>query len=178
VPTPASASQDSTVAAEPTTVSSQGGYTSHPSMYDTRAYGRSPQPVRAYPTQRKSSAARTFGKVIVAIVVIVVLLMVVPLPLPYNTTLESSVVNPGYSQLGSSDCISISGSWSVASGGSVTLLIVNNNGGNVYDADASSGSFSFNAPSGPYMVGALSVLPEVVQISGTCWGPLIQVGLP
>jgi hypothetical protein len=125
-----------------------------------------------------SHAGRTFAKVVIAIIVIVILLMVIPLPLPYNATLQSYALDVSRSQLASSSCVSISGSWSTNNGGSVTLGIIDSSGNSVYSADASSGSFSFSASNGPYMVGAYSLLPETVQVSGTCWGPLINVGLP
>jgi hypothetical protein len=112
------------------------------------------------------------------IVLVILLLMLLPLPLQYSTTLQSSVVSPSYSQIGAANCISISGSWSTTNGGSVTFIVVDNSGGTVYSSDASSGSFSMNASNQPYMVAAMSLFPETVQVSGTCWGPLIQVGLP
>jgi hypothetical protein len=115
---------------------------------------------------------------VAVIVVIVILLMLIPLPLPFSTTLNTNGLNPAHAQIGSTDSVSISGSWSTTDGGSVTFAIVSDSGNTVYSADASSGSFSFNASNPPYTAGAYSVLPETVQISGTSWGPLIPVGLP
>lgn len=127
---------------------------------------------------RSRSPGRTVAYILVGIFLLVLLLMIVPLPLPYSTTLESSAITPNGSQVGSSDCVSISGSWSTTDGGSVTLVILDGKSAPVYTADASSGTFSFNASSPPYMVTAVSILPEVVDVSGVCWGPLISVGLP
>ncbi len=112
------------------------------------------------------------------IILIVFLLMVVPLPLQFNTTLQTNGLNPAHAQIGTADSVSISGTWSTTNGGSVTFAIVSGSGATVYSADASSGTFSFNASNPPYTVGAYSILPESVQISGTSWSPMIAVGLP
>lgn len=132
---------------------------------------------RSYASSRPS-AGRTLGKIVAAIAVVILFLMLVPLPLPFNTTLQSYAVDVSRSQLASSNCVSVSGSWSTSNGGSVTFAIVNATGTVVYSADASSGSFSFGGFSGPYMAGAYSILPETVQVSGTCWDPVMNIGLP
>jgi len=128
--------------------------------------------------QQDGRVARKIATVVAVIVVAIILLMVVPLPIPWSVTLESSAVSPNGATIGDTDGISLSGSWSTTDGGSVTLVILNGHGLTVYSADASSGSFSLNASDPPYVATALSIFPETVQISGTCWAPIIPVGLP
>jgi hypothetical protein len=111
-------------------------------------------------------------------VIILLLLMFIPLPLPYNATLQTNILNLAHSQIGSTDSISVSGSWSTTDGGSVTFTIVSANGSTAYTADASSGSFSFGETDPPYTVGVYALLPETVTISGISWGPLIPIGVP
>jgi hypothetical protein len=138
-------------------------------------FGRQ-QPSRFEPPG--SHAARNVGIAVIVVILILFLLMVIPLPIPFSTTVETNALTIAHSEIGSSNCISISGSWSTADGGSVSFAIVSGSGTTVYSADASSGTFSFNATDPPYTVGAYSVLPETVEISGTSWSPLIPVGLP
>lgn len=158
-----------------------------PYAFDGQAFNPPPPPAQSARTEystgsnQTSAQNHTARKVITAVVLvflILFLLMIIPLPLPFSTTLETNGLTIAHSVLGSADGVSISGSWSTADGGSVSLAIINGNGATVYSADASSGSFSFNATDPPYTAGAYSILPETVQISGTDWSPLIQVGLP
>ncbi len=135
------------------------------------------QPVAQSQPAEKSSAGRTAAKVVGVIVLILLLLALVPLPLQFSTTMQSYAVNPSYSTI-ASNCVSVSGSWSTSSGDSVTFAIENSAGTVLYTADAASGSFSFSGGSGPFVAGAYSLLPESVSVSGTCWWPVLNVGLP
>jgi DNA-directed RNA polymerase subunit RPC12/RpoP len=120
-----------------------------------------------------SHAARNIGIVIAVIVIVVLVLYLVPLPQSFSTTLDSSVVTPTGSELTFPQGSQVSGSWQTGDGGSVTLVILNGSGHDVYTADAVSGTFTFSANDPPYVVTAVSLLPETVSISGTFWAPIL-----
>lgn len=140
-------------------------------------WARTPPSSYRDPDERPNSG-RSAGKIAAAVIVVFLLLLALPVPLPFGTTLAPNALNISYSQLGSSNCVSISGSWSTTDGGSVSFLIINSANSTMYSADASSGSFSFGGFDGPYVAGAYSLLPETVQVSGICWAPVLNIGLP
>lgn len=100
------------------------------------------------------------------------------MPIPYTDSFQSYLVNPQASPLGFPASVSISGSWSTATGNSVSLEILASNGSAAYRADASSGSFSLSFAGEPYTIEAYSVLPETVTVTGTSWSPIVNVGVP
>jgi hypothetical protein len=104
--------------------------------------------------------------------------MFVPAPNGFSSSLATNGLSPQSTPLAPSDAISVSGSWSTTSGGSVTVTILASGGVSVYTSDSSSGTFSLNSSGAPFLFEAYSILPEDVQVSGTYWAPWVNIGAP
>jgi hypothetical protein len=128
--------------------------------------------------REQSTVGRKVAIGVGVIVLILFLLMLVPAPNQFSSSLTTDGLNPQATPLAPSDAISVSGSWSTTTGGSVTVSIVDSGGLSVYTSDSSSGTFSLNSSGAPFVFEAYSILPEDVQVSGTYWAPWINIGVP
>jgi hypothetical protein len=134
-----------------------------------------PQNTTAQPTPPKPShRVRNVVIVVVVIaVVVIVALALIPIPHSFTEQLNSSFLTDGKATFSPTSGSAVTGTWSTASGDSVTLSITDSNGGTVYTASAHSGSFSFTANTPPYTFTDSSTLSETVHISGTYSTPLL-----
>jgi len=117
-----------------------------------------------------SHLGRNVGIVIVIILLIIIALAVVPVP--HKVSHSLSISNPGsvtttyYTSL--SLCptgASVSVTFTVVSGDTVTFSVVDPNGGTVWSDDSSSGSTTFTVQTcGTYQFGAFDWNPETVDV--------------
>ncbi|MGP8072615.1 MAG: hypothetical protein ACLPZM_05750 [Thermoplasmata archaeon] len=129
-------------------------------------------------TPLRYKAKRPYAKIAAVIVIVFLLILMLPLPLPFNSTLVTNGVSSTRGQIGSIDCLWLSGSWSTVGPVPSTLQIVSADGSVAYINTLGFGTFSFYAPNAPYTAVIYSSQPDTIQISGTAWGPLVPVGLP
>ena len=141
-----------------------------------------PTPPQQLPSSYQPSSppkpSHTVRNVVILVVVIVVILAIVlavatiPSPHPFSEQINSAALFGSGTGMGylnpPSDC-QVKGSWHTLSGDAVIFGIMAADDQSVYSGDSASGSFSFTANDGPYMLFVSSSSNEVVDVSGDYW---------
>jgi zinc ribbon protein len=126
------------------------------------------------PTPLVGHAVRTIVVIVAVVAAVIIALAVVPIPHSFSATLNSSGLSDGIQTFTFPIGAQVSGSWSTTDGGSVTLSIFAPDSlADVYDSDASSGSFSFTATNDSYEFDAFSLFSETTNVGGSYSSPLI-----
>jgi hypothetical protein len=128
----------------------------------------------AKPAKTPSShVVRNVVIVLVVVVVALVALFTVPISHSYSYQFASSLLSTAGATLSPPTGAHVMGTFSTASGGSVTFQITDSNSNVVYSTDSNYGSFSFTASSPPYTFAASSLLSESVHVSGSWSAPYL-----